>query len=106
MIKKELFDEIVNRLVDTYKPEKIYLFGSYAWGVPTEDSDIDLAIIVEQASNKRIERTKQASVALRGIPVSKDIIVYTKNEFNKALEHPSTLAKKIEQEGRVLYAKA
>jgi len=42
MISQETIEEVKNRLVKTYDPISIYLFGSYAWGHPTEDSDLDL----------------------------------------------------------------
>ena len=44
MIKREVIDEVKNRLVKAYDPLAIYLFGSYAWGTPTEDSDLELLI--------------------------------------------------------------
>ena len=40
---------IVDRLVDVSRPLRIYLFGSYAWGTPTVDSDYDLCVIVDWA---------------------------------------------------------
>ena len=48
MITNEVIEEVKNRLVKTYDPLAIYLFGSYAWGTPTEESDLDLVIIVDQ----------------------------------------------------------
>ncbi len=39
-------EDVKNRLVRAYNPLTIYLFGSYAWGTPTEDSDLDLVIVV------------------------------------------------------------
>lgn len=50
MINKETIEEVKNRLVKTYNPIAIYLFGSYAWGSPTEDSDLDLLVIIEHLS--------------------------------------------------------
>ncbi|HID94921.1 MAG TPA: nucleotidyltransferase domain-containing protein [Candidatus Latescibacteria bacterium] len=44
IIQKEI-EEIVKRIVTGYKPEKIVLFGSYAYGNPTEDSDLDLLVV-------------------------------------------------------------
>ena len=46
MITQELLGAITRRLVEVYNPEAIYLFGSYVWGVTTEDSDIDLMVLV------------------------------------------------------------
>ena len=48
-----VLQEIVRRLVDTYHPEKIYLFGSAARGETTPDSDYDLMVIVPNEATKR-----------------------------------------------------
>lgn len=106
MVTKEMLAEVTRRLVKAYDPITIYLFGSYAWGSPTEDSDIDLAIVVNEANPRRVKRTLAASEALWGLGVPKDVIVYTKTEFFSAAQHPSTLARKILEEGHVLYGKA
>ena len=42
---RKIINEIVDRISKGYKPKKVILFGSYAYGEPTEDSDIDLLII-------------------------------------------------------------
>jgi predicted nucleotidyltransferase len=44
---REIIKDIVQKLITGYKPEKIILFGSPAYGAPREDSDIDLLIIKE-----------------------------------------------------------
>ena len=44
----ELLNGIVKKIVEGYNPDKIILFGSYAYGTPTEDSDIDLFKIVNK----------------------------------------------------------
>jgi len=51
-----IIKEIVGILTEKYKPEKIILFGSYAYGNPTEDSDIDLLIIKETDKKRRVDR--------------------------------------------------
>lgn len=45
-ITDELIQEIKNRIVSGVHPEKIILFGSYAYGTPTKDSDVDLLVIM------------------------------------------------------------
>ena len=47
MIDQKTINEIRDLIVETYQPEKIILFGSYANGNPTDDSDLDLLIVVE-----------------------------------------------------------
>ena len=44
MISQDKIQEATRRLVEAYNPVAIYLFGSYAWGVPTEDSDLDFMV--------------------------------------------------------------
>ena len=61
----QLILEITNRLVKEFNPEKIFLFGSHAWGIPNKDSDLDLLIIV---SNSDISSSKSKSLSLLGIP--------------------------------------
>ena len=52
---EQTLNEIVRRLVADYKPEKIILFGSYAYGEPNEDSDLDM-LIVKETPDRLIDR--------------------------------------------------
>lgn len=51
MIPQSIIDEAIKRLVNAYKPLKIYLYGDYAWGKPDEDSHLDILIVVESSDN-------------------------------------------------------
>ena len=106
MISKETIDEVKNRLVKTYDPIAIYLFGSYAWGNPTEDSDLDILIVVDKSDERPIKRSIEGYKALWGLGISKDIIVYTENEFENAAQKKMTLSYKIKSMGKVIYARA
>ncbi|MEK7658033.1 MAG: nucleotidyltransferase domain-containing protein [Patescibacteria group bacterium] len=57
IVNKEKIQEITNKIVKEYNPRKIILFGSYAWGKPTEDSDVDL-FIIKDSFDRRIERER------------------------------------------------
>jgi len=106
MIKRDVIDEVKNRLVKAYNPIAIYLFGSYAWGTPTEDSDLDLLIVVEKSDEKSYKRPIIGYKALRGLDISKDLIVQTKEEFEQRSKTVTTLSYKIEREGDLIYARA
>ncbi|MFA6527498.1 MAG: nucleotidyltransferase domain-containing protein [Candidatus Babeliales bacterium] len=106
MITKETIEEVKNRLVKTYNPVAIYLFGSYAWGKPTEDSDLDLLIIVESSDERPIKRSFHGYKILWGLEISKDILVYTESEFKAAAAKEDSLSYKVKHHGRVLYARA
>ena len=55
---RKLIQEVVERIKTEYQPEKIILFGSYAYGTPNEDSDIDL-LIVKDTDKGRVDRYGQ-----------------------------------------------
>ena len=105
MIKKQTINIIKDTLVAVYNPLKIYLFGSHAWGTPTEDSDLDLLIIVSKSTKKSYERAVKGYHALRDMTISKDILVLTKKEFEESSKDSSTLCYQAKHSGKLLYAK-
>lgn len=106
MVTKELLEEVKNRLVKTYNPVAIYLFGSYAWGTPNEDSDLDLLIVVDKSQEKPFERPLPGYDALFGLGIAKDLVIYTSDEFTERSNNVTTLCYKIKKEGELLYARA
>jgi len=106
VINKKIIDEIRDRLVKTYNPLAIYIFGSHAWGMPTKDSDFDLLIIIEKSGEKSYKRPIPGQQALFGLGISKDLIVYTKKEFERLSANKASLCYKIEHDGKLIYAKS
>ena len=106
MTNAEVIDTVKERLVETYNPEVIYLFGSYAWGKPDEQSDLDLLVIVKNSDEKSYKRALRGIHSLSGMKIAKDIIVYTEAEFEELSSDVSTLCYKIAQEGIKLYEAA
>jgi uncharacterized protein len=99
----QLIVEITQRLVEEFKPENIFLFGSHVWGTPTADSDLDLLVIV---SNSEISAAKRSSIAyrcLRDIPYPLDILVKTRQEIEKFSQIPASLEHQILSQGKCLY---
>jgi predicted nucleotidyltransferase len=93
----------VERLVSELKPEKIILFGSYAYGSPTPDSDVDLLIIMKTKA-KEIDRYVSVSNLLypREFPV--DIIVKTPKEIKAEFKKRGNFfMREVLTKGRVLY---
>lgn len=76
---EELKPLIIERL-KPLNPDKIILFGSYAYGTPNEDSDIDLCIIEDKIDSKIKEKTKIRNL-LKDIKISKDILVEEEEYF-------------------------
>jgi predicted nucleotidyltransferase len=96
-------EEMTRRLVDEFHPLKIILFGSHAWGEPTEDSDADIMVIVEKSDEKPIKRDIRAREKLIEIGVPTDVLVKTREEFEKYRTVTATLEHQVALQGRVLY---
>ncbi len=95
---------VIKRIVRNYKPEKIYLFGSFAWGKPTEDSDVDLFIIKKTRENRHLRQLKVRRLIRGELPM--DILVYTPQETKKRLKMGDFFIKDILEKGKVLYESA
>ena len=108
---EKLKKEIIDRL-KPLNPCKIILFGSYAYGNPTKDSDIDLYVVTNNEFMPKSWREKSAvyleySKKLRDlqkfIPI--DLIVHTKPMFEKFKELDSMFSRMILEDGKILYEK-
>ncbi len=106
MTNAEILDTVKERLVETYKPDVIYLFGSFAWGEPDGQSDLDLMVVVDSSDEKHHKRGIRGSKSLRGLNIAKDILVYTWEEFNELSGDVSSLCYKVKNEGVKLYEAA
>ena len=102
--KTEL-NKILKRVIDAYQPEKIILFGSYAYGKPDSDSDLDL-LIIKKTSDSFIDRwiniRQIVSDPKRSIPF--DPIVLTPEEIEERLAMGDQFVEEIIKKGEVLYA--
>jgi predicted nucleotidyltransferase len=101
-VSVELLEEIVRRIVHGVQPEKIILFGSYAFGNPTPDSDLDLLVIVN-TEDRPPERTLAVSRLLRPRPFPMDILVRTPQEVAIELEKEGDFMQEVISQGMVIY---
>jgi predicted nucleotidyltransferase len=88
-----------------FHPERIVLFGSYAYGTPTEDSDADLLVVMDIPEVE----TRQQAVAIRQrIPrrFRMDLIVRTPRELAFRVKHNDWFYREILEHGKVLYESA
>ena len=91
---------IIERTVDV---EKIYLFGSYAYGTPNEESDYDLCVLIPEQTMRPAEAVKRIRRALFTVQTTPlDVIAYRTEVFQQRQAQPS-LERKIAQEGVILY---
>jgi predicted nucleotidyltransferase len=102
-IPSTLLEEITKRLVQGLHPEQIILFGSHAYGQPSEASDIDLLVIVADSHEPRHRRARQAYTCLRGLTAPTEVLVLTRREIAQAATVPTSFVSQALQHGRVLY---
>lgn len=95
---------IVERLVDAYQPERIYLFGSKARGDAGPDSDFDLLVVVPDDAPADRKRSRLAYERLWGIGTAADVLVWTQERFESRAHLRASLPGTILREGRLLYA--
>jgi predicted nucleotidyltransferase len=96
---------IVERIVASLAPEKVILFGSYAYGSVTSDSDLDLLVIME-TDLPAAERNRKISRLLRPRRVPMDIVVKNPREIQKSLRRVDPFIHEILEKGVVLYARS
>ncbi len=92
--------QAIKRIAAELKPEKIILFGSYAYGNPTPDSDVDLLIVAK--GNKR-ENLISASLLLYPRPFPVDLIIKTPGELETGMKKGDIFIKEVVSKGKVLY---
>lgn len=95
-------EEIARKIVETFRPERIILFGSYAYGTPTQDSDVDLLVIMDSKA-RPAERSARISQVCRPRYVSVDILVRTPAEIAKRLKGFDPFLEEVLTRGKVLY---
>src|SRR5215211_653530 len=92
----------IQKIVQELKPEKIVLFGSYAYGTPNPHSDVDLLVVMKTNASLK-DRSWAVSRLLLPRPFPVDILVKTPKEVEKALESGDFFLKEILTRGKVLY---
>ncbi|MFH1005344.1 MAG: nucleotidyltransferase domain-containing protein [Bacteroidota bacterium] len=102
MIKQDKISEIVNKIVYSYNPEKIILFGSYANGNPNENSDLDL-FVIKDTDISRPQRSIHVRKLLWGAMIPIDLIVYTPKEIEESKENKYSFVYEVLNTGKTLY---
>lgn len=92
------------KLAESMHPQKIYLFGSYAWGKPTKDSDVDFCLVFDQIKPKdALPLVWAAREAVSEFNLAKDIIVRTTQRMESLRPYNAPLESKIMKKGKLLY---
>lgn len=93
--------KIAGQIVERFQPQRIILFGSYAEGKPTHDSDVDLLVVMETDDNP-MHVAGLISAAIDH-PFPLDILVMTPSRLRGYLSEKAVFATQVMTNGKVLY---
>jgi uncharacterized protein len=92
---------VTRQIVRQFHPQKVILFGSYAYGQPTEDSDVDLLVVMDTDESPLHVAAKIAAAIEHPFPL--DVVVRTPVEFASAVHRKGVFATEVATKGITLY---
>lgn len=104
-VTDELLREVVERIADALAPEQVILFGSYAEGRATADSDLDLLVVTERRLSRK-ERLARMRGMFRDMPLPIQVITISRQEFEETQDVIGGIAYPASKYGRVVYEKS
>lgn len=102
MISEKKIKQIIEKLIETAKPQQIYLFGSYARGDAREKSNLDFLVVERKLKSQRKEMVRLHD-AIRSMRIPVDILVASEATFNEWADIPGTIIHRVKTEGRLCY---
>lgn len=103
-VDRASIEEAVRRLQEGLSPSAIFLYGSYAYGEPDEDSDVDLLVVIEDLESPTYDNEAKAYHLLSGMRFPAEIQVVSRREFEERSEWLSTIEREVTERGIQLYA--
>ena len=97
-------DALAERIGAEFRPEKVILFGSHAHGTPSQDSDVDLLVIMDHSSSGVAQALQIMRQVRSRIPV--DLVVRTPRKMRQRLLWNDFFLKEVVERGEVLYESA
>ena len=101
-IPMRVIRRFARQVAEKFQPDKIILFGSYAYGTPHEDSDVDILVIMP--ARNQLDMAVRISITIDP-PFPLDIIVRTPKNMKWRLEEGDSFLREITSKGKVLYEK-
>ena len=100
-IPQEAIDDVVDQIATQFDPKQIILFGSYAYGLPRPESDVDLLVVMDTPLKEREQRRKIRKKIEYNFAL--DLIVRTPAKLAQRLEWGDFFLREITEKGKVLY---
>jgi predicted nucleotidyltransferase len=102
-IPMSVIEQFARDVAERFQPDKIILFGSYAYGTPTEDSDVDILVVMP--TRNQLDQAVKISLAIDP-PFPLDIIVRKPKDLEWRLAEGDWFLREVTAKGKVLYEKA
>ncbi len=103
--RMQFLDEMAQRIVSRFHPDRIILFGSYVKGTPTPDSDFDILVVMPVEGSLR-SKANEIDLALSDRTIPIDVIVVTPDQFERQKDVIGTIVRVAAQEGKIIYERA
>jgi uncharacterized protein len=107
LVTQDAMAAMVDKLVQEFHPDKIILFGSYAYGTPTEDSDVDVIVIKNDLPSdslkKRFQRAEMTVAVQDVLQCPVDLLLLTTEKLNKEFNGYNPVIRSAISQGKVLY---
>ncbi len=101
MVTMEQICEYAREIALTFRPKEIILFGSYAYGNPTSDSDVDLLVVMDESDDRVRQSVKIRQKLHAGFPM--DLLVRSPARIRKRLQMEDGFIREIMEKGKILY---
>lgn len=98
-----MLEELTKQIASVFHPKKIILFGSNAWGEPSNDSDFDLFVIMDTKEERKAKRAINILNTCHPGTFAIDLLVRTPKEVEERINMGDSFIIKIIKEGKVLY---
>jgi predicted nucleotidyltransferase len=101
MVKRQDIIAFVKQVVAQFHPQRVILFGSYAYGKPTVDSDVDLLVVMPHKGHPAVQASEIRKHVHAGFPM--DLVVRSPKEIRRRLAMDDFFISEIMQRGRPIY---
>lgn len=102
---QRILDAVTQRIVARFNPQRIILFGSYAYGSPGPDSDIDLLIVMNVEGSIR-KAANEIDLLMSDRIISMDFVVLTPEQYERDKNIIGAFVRHADREGKVIYERA
>jgi len=101
MIARKQIKKYVREVASRFRPQQVILFGSYAYGKPTVDSDVDLLVVMPHKDHPALQAAEIRKTVRAGFPL--DLVVRSPDEVQHRLDMGDPFVREVITKGQSLY---